>query len=69
MISHLSHSTFTELVSVPYPNCTLETNFSKTTRQKLQLKVYSYRVTLALSEYNFAFNFCRVVFEKLAFKV
>ena len=28
-----------------------------------------YRTGLALSEYNFAFNFCRVVIEKFGFKV
>ena len=54
-----------ELVSVSYPNQTLKTNFSKTPRQKLKLNIHSYRVGLDLSEYNFTFNFCREVFEKL----
>ena len=55
------------LASVPYRN--LKINFSITTRQKLKLNIYTYRVSLALSEYNFTFKFCRVVFEKLVFKV
>ena len=53
----------------PYHNQTLKTNFSKTSRQKLRVKVYFDRAMLALSEYNFIFKFCRKVFEKLAFKV
>ena len=52
-----------------YPNQTSKINFSKTTRQKLKTKSYSCRVILALLEYTFTFNFCRVVFEKLVFKV
>ena len=53
--------------SVLYPNETLNTNFSKTSRQKLKLNIYSYRVNLALSEYNFILNFCRRVFKKFVF--
>ena len=37
-----------ELVSVPYPNQILETNFSKNTRQKLKVKLYSVRARLTL---------------------
>ena len=43
--------------------------FSKTLRQKLKVNIYSYREVLALSECNFTFNFCRVVFEILILKV
>ena len=32
----------------PYPNQTLETNFSKSTRQKLKVKVYSNRTRVTL---------------------
>ena len=39
---------FLELVSIPYPNQTLQTNFSKTTRQKLKVKLDSGRVMLVL---------------------
>ena len=60
---------FPELVSVPYLNQTLKTKFSKTPRQKLKVNMYSYRVSLVLSEYNFTFNFYRAVFEKFVFKV
>ena len=63
------NSNFAELVSVPYPNQTLKTNFSKTPLQKLKANIYSCRVSLAQSEYNFTFNFCRTVFEKLVYKV
>ena len=52
-----------------YSNQTLKTNFSKTTQQKLKVNIYSYRVSLAQPEYNFTFNFCRGLFEKLVFKV
>ena len=38
-------------------NNTLKTNFSKTPQQKLKVKLYSNRVGLSLSEYNFTFNF------------
>ena len=65
----LYYSYFAEFVSVLYPYRTLKTNFSKTPRQKLKVNIYSYRVSLALSEYNFTFNFCRVVNEKFGFKV
>ena len=39
---------FAELVSVPYSNQTLKTNFSKTTRQNLKVKLYSKRARLNL---------------------
>ena len=42
----------------PYPNQTLKTNFSKTPLQNLKLNIHSYRISLALSEYYFTFNFC-----------
>ena len=64
-----SYTCFPELVTVPYPNQILETNFSKTTRQKFKVKVFSHRVSFVLSEYNFTFNFYRVVFEKLVSKI
>ena len=64
---HVWYICFPELVSVPCPNQTLETEISKTPRPKLKLNKHSFRVDLALSEYNF--NFCRVVFEKLVSKV
>ena len=54
--SFFFYTCFPELVSVPYSNQILETNFSKTTRQKLKLNIYFYRVSLALSEYNFTIN-------------
>ena len=60
---------FLEVVSVPYPDQTLKTNFSNTPRQKFKVNAYSYRTNLALSEYNFTFNFCRVVIEKIVSKV
>ena len=53
----------------PYLNQPLKINFSITTRQKLKANIFSYRVSLALSEYSFAFNFCRRVFEKSVFEV
>ena len=53
----------------PYRNQTLKTNFSKSLRQKLKLNKFSYLVNHALSEYNFTFNFCRLVLEKLVFIV
>ena len=56
-------------LTVPYPNQTLKTSFSKTLRPKLKVNICSYRTSSALSEYNFNFKFCRGVFEKLAFKV
>ena len=31
--------------------------------------IYFYRTDLALSEYNFTFNFCQVVIEKFGFEV
>ena len=52
----------TYLRSVPYPNQTLKRDFSKTLRYKLKVNIYSYRVRLVLSEYDFIFNFCRGVF-------
>ena len=67
-IHSLWYSTFADIVSVPYPNQTLKTNYSKTPRQKFIVNIYSHRVSLALSEYNFTFNFCRVVSEKLVLK-
>ena len=39
----------------PYLNQTLKPNFSKTPRQKLKVNIYSCRVGLSLSEYNFTF--------------
>ena len=64
--THL-YSCFPKLVSyyrsVPCPNQTLK----KTPRQKLKVNAYSYRVNLALSEYNFTFNFYRVVFKKFLY--
>ena len=38
-------------------------------RQKLKLNIYSCRLGLALSEYDFTFNLCQGVFEKLIFNV
>ena len=64
-----NYTCFPELVSVPNYNQTLKTDFSKTPRHKLKLIIYTYKVNLALSEYNLNFNTGRVVFEKLAFKV
>ena len=62
---------FNENVSVlvPYLNQILELNFSITTRQILKVNMYSDRINLALSEYNFTFNFFRVVIEKLYSKI
>ena len=51
---------------VPYPDQTLKTNFSKTPRQKLKVNIYSYRESLALTEYIFTLNFCRAVFEEIS---
>ena len=55
--------------TVPYFYKTKKSKFSKTTRQKFKMYIYTYRIDLALSEYDFTFNFCRVVIEKLGFKV
>ena len=55
------YTSFPEL-TVPYPNQTLKTVFSKTIRQKLKLNIFSYRVSLALSEYNLTFDFLVVYF-------
>ena len=43
-----TYNHFPELVSVPYPNQTLENHILKTTRQKLKVKLYSDRARLAL---------------------
>ena len=59
---------FSRYRTEPYLHHSLKTYFSKTTRQKLKVNVYSYRASLVLSEFNFTFNFCRVVFEKLVIK-
>ena len=57
----------TEFVSVQEPYRTLinfwSKKFSKTTRQKFKVNIFSDRVKLALSEYFLTFNICRVVFE------
>ena len=42
------YTCFPELVTVPYPNQNLKTNFSKTTRPKLKVKLYSDRAWLTL---------------------
>ena len=63
------YSCFPELVTVPYPNQTFKTNFSKTTRQKLKVKLYSDRAWLTLLENILTFNFSRRAFEKSVFKV
>ena len=63
------YSTFDELVSAPYSNQTSGTNFSKTTRQKLKVKVYSDRARLSLYEHIITFNFYRRIFVKLVFLV
>ena len=44
-------------------------NSPKTTRQKYKMYSYFYRTGIALLEYYFTFNFCRVVIEKFGFKV
>ena len=62
-------STRTCLRIVLYSYQTFKTNYSKTSRQKFKVNIYSYRASLALSEYNLTFNFCRRVSEKLVFKV
>ena len=66
-------SYFNELVYIPYrtvtyPYLTLKTTFSKTLRYKLKVNIYSYWLNLVLSEYNFTFNFCLGVLEKLIFR-
>ena len=48
---------------------TLDTNFSKTSRQKLKVNLYPDRARLTLQEYKFNLNFCPRVFEKLILKV
>ena len=42
------YNCFPELDSIPYPNQTLKTNFSKTPRQKSKVKLYSDRTRLTL---------------------
>ena len=64
----IRYSSFPELVSIPYPNQTLKVDFSKSPRQKLKLNIYSCRASLTLSEYNFTFKLCQVLFEKSIFK-
>ena len=60
---------FPELVSVPYPNQTLENDFSKISQQKSKEKLNSDRARLTLYEYIFNFNFYRRNFEKFVFIV
>ena len=67
-ISTMVYSTAVELVPEPCPYLTLVEFFSKFLRQKLKVTIYSYRASLALSEFNFTFELCRVVFEKFDLK-
>ena len=57
------------LSSVPYPNQTSIPYYSKAPRQISKLSIYSYKISITLSEYNFTFNFCRVVIAKLVSRV
>ena len=63
------YSSFSEFVPVPYLNKTFKSIFSITTLQKLKVNIYCLRTNLALSEYNYNFNFCRVLIEKIDLKV
>ena len=58
-----------EIIPLPYLNQYLKSNIIITARQKSKVNIYAYRVSLVLSEYNFTFNFCQAVIEKLVFKV
>ena len=51
--------------TVRYFDKIFESKFSKTTRQKFKMCIHFYRTDVALSEYEFTLNFCRVVFEKI----
>ena len=53
----------------PYFNQTLRSKFSKTIRQKFDMYTHFYRIDILQSDYNFTFNFCRVVIEKFGLKV
>ena len=56
--------------SPAFPNTIFtKINISKTFRYKLEVNMYSHRVSFALSEYNFTWNFGPEIIEKLVFKV
>ena len=55
-------------IPIHNPNQTLKTNFSKTPRQKLKVKLFSDRAKLTLQESIFTFSFYRLVCEKFVFK-
>ena len=57
------------MVYISYLNNSLKAEFSKTTRQKLKVKLYSDRARLTLSGYIFNSNFCRRTCEKFKLKV
>ena len=69
--NHHMYSSFSQLVHepVPYFEQTLRSKFSKITRQRFKMYIHFYRTGVALSEYNFSYNFCRVLIEKFGFKV
>ena len=71
-IDHIHQlSTFTEFFPepAPYLNKSLKPEFSKTTRQKLKIKLFSNRARVTLSEYIFNWNFRRRTFEKFELEV
>ena len=54
--------------TVLYFDQTFESKFSKTTRPKFKVNIFSDRMNLALSEYFSNFNICRVVFKNFDLK-
>ena len=57
------------LLPNPYFNQTLKSKFLETIRQKFKIHIHFYTTDIALSEYDFNLNFCRVVIDKFSFKV
>ena len=54
--------------TVPWPNFKIKI-LKKLLDRDLKCIYIFYRTDIALSKFNFTFNFCRVVFEKFGFKV
>ena len=65
LYSYSIYGNSSELVHNQY----LKSNITITARHSSKVNIYYGRTALTLSEYNFIFSFCQVVFEKFDFKV
>ena len=64
------NKSYSELVAEPVPLTKLQgRNSQKLFDRNLKCKYVFYRTGLALSEYNFNFDFCRVIVETFGFKI